>query len=125
MDSPILFGRFLVREGKITEKELTDSLRVQAEINRSFAAAAVEGGFITLEDFKKAAAYQREKGIRFRDSLIELKITDVETIEKIDKAFKESAVRLGELLLKRGTITENDLNEALTGFKERGTLALS
>ncbi|RJQ18071.1 MAG: hypothetical protein C4560_07785 [Nitrospiraceae bacterium] len=122
MDNPILFGRFLVREGKISEKELLEVSKIQTEINRSFAVVALEGGFIGPEDFKAAIAYQRQKGIRFRDALTELKIADDETVGKIDKAQKDNAVRLGELLVKRGAITEEGLGDALNDFKEKGTV---
>ncbi|MBI4847485.1 MAG: hypothetical protein HY808_02770 [Nitrospirae bacterium] len=125
MDNLILFGRFLVRDGKVSEKELLNAIKVQHEINSSFAAIALEGGFITLDDFKKALSCQRQKGIKFREALIELKITDNDTVEKIDKAFNENTVRLGELLVKRGVITEDALKKALEDFKEKGTVFVS
>ncbi len=120
MDIPILFGRFLVRECKVSEEDLKEVTRVQSEINWSYATTAIGNDFITLEDLKKALTYQREKGIRFRDALTELKITDDETIKKIDDAHKENSVKLGELLVKKGMITKEALEEALTLFKEKG-----
>lgn len=124
MDIPMLFGRFLVGEGKISEEDLLDVTRVQYEINRSFAIAALEGDFITLDDFKKAVAYQREKGIKFRDAIKELKIADETTLEKIDKALQDKSIKLGELLVKRGLLTESALNQLLKDFKEKGAKEL-
>jgi len=124
MDIPVLFGRFLVREGKISEEDLLEVTRVQSEINRSFAVTALEGDFITLDDFKKAVAYQREKGVKFRDAIKELKIADETTLEKIDKLLQDKSIKLGELLVKRGLITKSDLNELLKNFQEKGTMEL-
>ncbi len=122
MDNLILFGRFLVREGKISEKELIETTKVQSEINSSFSAAALEKALITIDDFKKAVAYQRQKGIRFKEALLELNIADNKTIEEFERTLNENTVRLGELLIKRSVITEDELAEALNNFKERGTV---
>ncbi len=124
MDIPILFGRFLVRKGKISNEALNEAIKVQSEINRSFAAVAVEHGFISFDDFKKALGHQRENGLRFRDSLAELKIADEETLLKIDSSFKETTIKLGELLVKRGALVRDDLEEALKDFRENNTMEL-
>jgi len=94
MDIPILFGRFLVREGIITDEALTDAVRVQTEINRSFAVALVSD-FISLEDFKKAIEHQREHCVSFRGALQKLEIADKETIGKIDETCNHRRVKLG------------------------------
>jgi len=119
MDIPILFGRFLVRECNVSERDMREAVMVQSEINRAYSSTALEGGFITLDDFKNALGCQRQKGIRFREALAELKIAD-ETIKNIDSAHKEKSVKLGELLVTRGIITEADLEEALKKFMEKG-----
>jgi hypothetical protein len=123
-DIPILFGRFLVREGKISEDELAEVIKIQTELNQSFSTVALEGGFITIEDFKKALSHQRQKGISFKDALKELNIADDPTIERINKALKEKSLRLGEILVKRGLMTEEELEKALNEFKEKGVLKL-
>ncbi|MBI5741781.1 MAG: hypothetical protein HZA16_13840 [Nitrospirae bacterium] len=124
MEIPILFGRFLVREYNIPEDALRETINVQSEINWSFSATALMTGLITLEDFKNALDYQRQKGTRFRDALAELKIADDETIRKIEAAHKERSAKLGELLVKKGILTDEDMNRALIKFKERDFLVL-
>lgn len=119
MEIPILFGRFLVREGIISKEVLSEATKVQAEINKSFAVLALEGDFITLDAFKKAIAYQREKGIIFREALAQLQLADEDTLEKIDAAIKGKRVRLGEILVTKGAMKEEDLEKALTAFKEK------
>ncbi|MBI4682822.1 MAG: hypothetical protein HY757_06945 [Nitrospirae bacterium] len=124
MEIPILFGRYLVHSGRISEEQLAEATKVQAEINISFAVTALENDLITLDDFKKALLCQRQEGIRFREALIRLQIADEKTIEAIDKAINERNVKLGELLVKRGIMEENELKKTLNEFKEKGTLEL-
>jgi hypothetical protein len=124
MEIPLLFGRYLVRRGKISEEQLLETTKVQAEINRSFAVAALENEFITLDDFKKAIAYQRQEGIRFREALLQLEIADEETIKRIHNASDAKSVKLGALLVKKGLMEENDLQATLDEFKAKGALEL-
>ncbi len=118
MSIPELFGRYLVRGNKITEEELDEALRVQSEINKSFASKAIEGDFITIDQFKKARLLQRQKGILFSDALLELGYADEETLNAIEQTFSRERVKLGELLAKRKMITDEELTSALRKFKE-------
>lgn len=124
MEIPLLFGRYLVRSGDITEEQLSEVVKVQNEINGSFAVIALENDYITLDDFKKALAFQREEGVRFREAVKRLQIADDNTIEKIDRALSGKNVKLGELLVKKGLVEQNELDNILSKFKERGTLEL-
>ena len=60
MSVPLMFGRFLVMNGKITDHELTEALNVQSELNMSFAEELLQGGHITMDQFRKAWSYQRK-----------------------------------------------------------------
>lgn len=124
MEIPILFGRFLLREYKIPEDALRETINVQSEINWSFSSTALMTGLITVEDFKNALGYQRQRGIRFSDALAELEIADEETIKKIEIAHMERSVKLGELLVRNGILSEEDLKQALIKFKEKDFLVL-
>lgn len=124
MDIPILFGRFLVREGIINNEDLMVAVRVQTEINRSFDAVALVNDFISLDDFKKAIEYQREYCVSFKEALQKLEITDEETIDKIDEACNKRKVKLGELLVTRGILKEEELQKVLDEFNEKGVVEL-
>ncbi len=113
-----LFGRYLVRGEKITEEELDEALRVQSEINKSFASKAIEGDFITIDQFKEARLLQRKKGILFRTALLELEYTDEEKLNDIEQAFSHERIKLGDLLVKRNMISKEELASALEKFKE-------
>ncbi len=123
MGIPILFGRFLVREGKISEQDLRQLVQVQSELNSSYALAAIEGEFITIDEFKKTRSFQREKLINFRDALKELQIADDEKLAGIDESISSNNVRIGELLVQKGILSDEELKQVLADFKERGTLA--
>jgi len=124
MNIPILFGRFLVREGIITNEVLADAVSIQSEINRSFDTFALVNDFISIDDFKKAIGYQREHCVSFKDALIKLDIADDEKIEKIDETCNSSKVKLGDLLVTRGILKEDELQKALEDFKQKGVMEL-
>lgn len=124
MDIPILFGRYLVRNGKISEEQLSEAIKVQYEINRSFAVTALANEYITLEEFKKALVCQRNEGIRFREALRRLHIASDETIEKTDNALSKKSIKLGELLVLKGLVEQHELNKILADFREKGTMEL-
>lgn len=113
-----LFGRYLVRGEKISEDEFEEALRIQSEINRSFASKALEGDFVTIEQFKEARMLQRRKGILFSKALIELGYANQAKINAIENTFSQERINIGELLIKRGSLSKEDLDEALEKFKE-------
>ncbi len=118
MNIPLLFGRYLVRRGKIKESDLTDVLSVQKEINMPLSVFALENGFISLEDFKKILRLQKEKALRFKDAAAELQILDEESIEEISQKQKASITPIGSLLIKRGLITSEELDSELKTMQE-------
>jgi hypothetical protein len=119
---PLLFGRFLVRSGRIKENELARLLKVQSEVNDSYALTALNGGFVTLEKFKEIFDYQKTMAITFKEAMLELRVTDAAGLQAIEAAMKKSNVRIGELLITCALLTEEELNKALAEFKDKGTL---
>jgi hypothetical protein len=118
MEVSILFGRFLVRQGMLTEHDLAEAVNVQSELNHNYPATLLAAGMITLEDFKKCLAHQRAKGLTFRQSLLALNVATGNTIGAMDEAIRNSRIKLGEILVKRGHLKEEDLQAALTKFGE-------
>ncbi len=120
MDIPILFGRFLLNKGIISKDKLSYALKVQSEINNSFLLTTLEGGYVKIEALKDAINLQRDKGLCFKDALMELKLIDEETIEKIKGEMAEKRIMLGDLIVKQGIITSHELEDALKEFHEHG-----
>ncbi len=118
MSVPLMFGRFLIMRDKVTENELTEALKVQSELNRSFAEELLEGGHIDLEQFRQAWAYQREKFVTFKDAVKALELVGPDVIEQIDNECSGRYIKLGELLVQKGSLSAEELEEALKEFQE-------
>lgn len=113
MDIPLLFGRFLVREGKVKESDLNSALKVQKEINPCLSVFALEKGIVTLEKFIAALKCQREYALTFREAALKLQILDEATLAEIEEKQKKAAINIGTILIRRGLLTQNDLETEL------------
>lgn len=120
MSVPMMFGRYLIMKGKITDQELNEALNVQSELNRSLAEELIERGHITLAGFREAWAYQREKFITFKEAVLELELVGREVIQEVEKACAGRHIKLGELLVQKGALTNDELISSLKEFKEGG-----
>lgn len=120
MSVPLMFGRFLVMNGKITDQELTEALNIQSELNMSFAEELLQGEHITMEQFRKAWAYQREKFITFKEAVIELEMAGKDVISEIEESCADRYIKLGELLVQKGALSAEELKSALTAFQDGG-----
>jgi hypothetical protein len=118
MEVSILFGRFLVRQGLLTERDLAESVNVQSELNHNYPATVLGDEMITLDEFRKCLAYQRQNGVTFRQALLALNVANGDSIRAMDEAIRKSRIKLGEILVKRGHLTEDDLEKALQRFGE-------
>lgn len=119
-DIPLLFGSFLMRESFVSYDELADALSVQSEVNQSFLATALLEGFIDLDQFRQCAGLQREKGIGSLDAILELKILGQPEIAAVGEAMTRNRLLLGEVLVRRGSLTREQLDSALRLFKTGG-----
>lgn len=120
MSVPMMFGRFLVMKGKITERDLEETLQIQSELNRSLAEELLEGDHLSLESFKKAWYYQREHLVTLKEAVIALNLMKEDELEKIEVSCSDRHIRIGELLVQKGILKEQDLKDLLREFRERG-----
>lgn len=116
MDYSMLFGQYLVSEEIITQEDLSTLITIQDEINRSFVISALELEEITPDDLKVAHHYQREKAMTMEEALLALGIIDKERIEMIKAFLDKKRIKIGELLVKKGIISEDELNKLLAEF---------
>lgn len=119
MEIPLLFGRFLVRQGSIREEDLNNALKVQKEINPPLGVYCLENGFITLENFKAILKCQREEALGFREAALKLRLLDEEAILEVEEKQKKTAINIGTILTKKGLMTEDNLEKELANFKEK------
>lgn len=122
MEIPLLFGRFLVKQGRVKEEDLSNALKVQKEINPPLGVYCLENGFITLENFMAILKCQREEALNFREAALKLRILEEAAILEIEEKQKKSAINIGTILTKKGLITEDYLEKELANFKENKQL---
>jgi hypothetical protein len=100
-------GKILVNEGYVTEQELAEAL---SEQNLRLGEVLVSAGRITPEQLERALGRQKSVSRRLGEVLKELEyITD----EDIEWAMESLDKKLGQVLLKRGVLTDYDLNSSL------------
>lgn len=116
MDIPLLFGRFLVKQGKVKEAELHSALKVQKEINLPLSVFALESGCLTLESFMAALKCQREYALTFREAALRLKLIEEAVITELEEKQGKSATNIGAILIKKGSLTQEDLETKLADF---------
>lgn len=119
MEIPLLFGRFLVKQGSVKEEDLDNALKVQKEINPPLGVYCLENGFITLENFMAILKCQREEALIFREAALKLRILEEAAILEIEEKQKKSAINIGTILAKKSLLTEDDLKKELANFKEK------
>ncbi|MBK1695184.1 hypothetical protein CKO09_10595 [Chromatium weissei] len=113
LNVPVLFGRFLILNGILTEKDIADAVRVQKDLNANPLFRVIEKGLLSLDDVRRVRAYQWEKMTTFCQAVDALKIMLIGDCEMILKSANQQRIPLGELLVKQGKITPKVLANAL------------
>ncbi len=112
-DVPLLFGRFLVLSGVLTEADIAEAIRVQRDLNATAMFALIEHGILSLEEIQRIRAYQRDAMISLPEALRHLGLpSDGRSTAALDLVARQH-VRLGEVLVKQGKITYAALHAAL------------
>jgi hypothetical protein len=109
-----LLGEILVREGLITEGQLSGALRVQreAEPTTPLGQILVRQGAITQRQLNNVLDRYRKK-YRLGDILVETEtITEYQLQIALDHQ-KKTGLRLGDALLQLNFVTEEEVNQAL------------
>lgn len=117
LDTPILFGRYLVLGGLITEPEMAAAVAAQDELNGSFAVAALEQGELSVEDFLRCRENQRQKGMLFWEAALELGVLTEDAIERVQRRMQAERMRIGDVLVARGALPAEHLRDALRAYE--------
>jgi len=100
-------GKLLVAEGCITEANLNEALSQQ---RRRIGEALIQDGRLTDQQLDRALAYQGGFCRRLGEILQTLGYVGA---EEIDQALDRKNMKLGEILMEKGLLTDGALNRAL------------
>lgn len=119
LDIPVLFGRFLVIKGLLSEADIARASVVQRDLNATAFFVLIEQEILSIDEFSKTRAYQREHMVTFGEAL---RATGVLTEKDCLAALRlvdSQRMRLGEVLLQQGKLTREELDDALMRHRDR------
>ena len=119
----IKFGEFLIKRGKITEKQLKTALSQQAEEHYKFGETGLFFGKIEddqVDIVLKAMTEEKHAGKKFGEIAKEMKFIFSDDIEEILELEEQINVRIGKILAMSGYISQKEVDRALREFKKSG-----
>lgn len=121
-DIPLLFGRYLVLQGLISEADLSHALDFQNDMCGSLACAALESEVLTLLEYRQCREYQRTHCVIFEQAVTTLGYIDEPQLLNLRLRLQRNRVPLGEVLVKQGKLRPHQLTELLADFAKNGVL---
>ncbi|MFQ5788238.1 MAG: hypothetical protein ACE5H1_09690 [Thermodesulfobacteriota bacterium] len=116
-EAGIGFGEYLLYEGKIDEYELELALNFQKQKHAALGVLAVQERFLDDSQLCAVLDYQRLKGKGlFGEIAIELGFLSKDEVDTLLGMQKEKHIRIGDVLVLFGSVTREDMEEALKGF---------
>ncbi|MBN2310164.1 MAG: Flp pilus assembly complex ATPase component TadA [Candidatus Hydrogenedentes bacterium] len=114
IESRSLLGEALLKEGILTEEQLQRALRIQDKLEqpRQFGAVLIELGYATKQDIADALG-KHGAGIRLGQILLEQGVITQDALEQALIIQRERGIRFGEALLELGAISERVLLQNL------------
>jgi hypothetical protein len=113
LDVPVLFGRFLILTGLLTETDIAEAVRVQQDLNAGPLFSLLERGLLSCDEVRRVRAHQRERMITFCEAMSALRILAPTDCAAAMEAAARERIRLGDVLVAQGKITRAALEEAL------------
>lgn len=108
----VFFGRFLLKEKLISEEQLDYALQIQEELMIP-AVITMEFGLLNQSQFQTICMHQREFGKTFMDAARDLSLLDEQAENAIYELVDGNSLRVGEILVRQGALTEPVLQTAL------------
>ncbi len=110
---PIRLGRSLELMGKLEKKELDRALEIQKELNIELGTLALLEGCLTLDAFSAIYVKQQKDIKSFREVALEGRFLTVEQLDQLELLSQQKHIRLGDLLIAAGLVTEEDIRIAM------------
>ena len=108
-DVPLLFGRFLVLGGHISESDIIEALRVQRDLNAMSALALIEQRLLSLEEIGRLWDCQRRELVSFEEAMDRQGLPAGTDPKTVLKALRGQSIPLGEILVGQGKISREIL----------------
>ena len=118
---PLLFGRFLVKTGWVSEEQVEQASAFQKELTPSLALVAVLENMLTMDDFRRILMHQRRLGLFFQEAVTQLGLLDQARLAVLEERRRSYTLQIGAALVVRGDLTETELQEALSAFEHYKT----
>ena len=110
---PMWIGRRLVLMCKLKEEDLQEVLQTQKELNVELGVRAFLEGYVSQEDFRKIHAIQCREIKPFAAVVLEGGFLSRQQLDELRGISAQKHLRIGELLLKKGLVNEEDIESAL------------
>lgn len=108
-DVPLLFGRFLVLGGHISESDIIEALRVQRDLSAMSALALIEQRLLSLEEIGRLWDCQRRELVSFEEAMRRQGLPSGTDYEAVMQALRQQRSPLGEILVGQGKISREAL----------------
>jgi len=113
---PLLFGRFLVKTGWVSEEQVEQASALQKELTPSLGLVAVLENMLTMDDFRRILMHQRRLGLFFQEAVTQLGLLDEARLAALAERRRSYTLQIGAALVVRGDLAETELQEALSAF---------
>ena len=111
------FGEYLVNQGIISPKQLEKCLRIQNK-QGLLQEGALELGYLRLEQIPAIKAYmESHPEVRFGEAAVSLGLISASQLRYLLDACTRRKVRIGDILLQEGFISEETLLSTLMSFQ--------
>ena len=115
---PLLFGRFLVKAGWITDAHVERALSFQREQHLDIGMVAMLEGLLSVDGCRYVFEYQKQTGLLFDEALLKLGLLDTEQLALLDVRRHGQHLLLGEVLVLQKSLSATALREAVHAFTQ-------
>jgi hypothetical protein len=115
---PLLFGRFLVKAGWITDAQVERALSFQGEQHLDIGMLAILEGLLTVADCRRVLEHQRQTGLLFQEAVLKLGLLDAEQLALLDTRRRGNHLLLGEVLVLQQSLSATALQAAMHAFTQ-------
>jgi len=120
------FGQYLLSEGIINARQLTDAVDLQEAANLEVGQIAIQGGLLDEDQVKEIVRLQLNLDIYFGEAAERLGYLTKHDVSNLLREQKEKHIYFGDALVKLNYLTEEEKGNALENYvREQETNVLA